>query len=33
MEGKPVKAWLFDKVLDVDHASDIQKAEAFLNGL
>ena len=26
----PVKAWPFSKVLDIDHASDIQKAEQFL---
>ena len=25
-----LKAWPFTKVLDIDHASDIQKAEAFL---
>ena len=27
-----LKAWPFTKVLDIDHASDIQKAEAFLRG-
>lgn len=27
----PLWAWPFTKVLDVDHASDIAKAEAFLN--
>ena len=25
-----LKAWLFSKVLDIDHATDIAKAEAFL---
>ena len=27
-----LKAWPFTKVLDIDHSSDIQKAEAFLRG-
>jgi len=31
-DGFRLKAWPFSKVLDVDHASDIQKAEAFLQG-
>ena len=31
-DGSRLKAWPFSKVLDVDHASDIQKAEAFLRG-
>ena len=31
-EGHPVKAWPFSKVFDIDHASDIQKAESFLLG-
>ena len=30
--GFRLKAWPFSKVLDVDHVSDIQKAEAFLQG-
>lgn len=29
-DGLKLKAWPFSKVLDIDHASDIQKAEAFL---
>ena len=29
-DGLRLKAWPFTKVLDIDHASDIQKAEAFL---
>ena len=29
-DGQRLKAWPFSKVLDIDHASDIQKAEAFL---
>ena len=29
-DGFRLKAWPFSKVLDVDHVSDIQKAEAFL---
>ena len=29
-EGFRLKAWPFSKVLDVDHASDVQKAETFL---
>jgi hypothetical protein len=29
-DGFKLKAWPFSKVLDVDHVSDIQKAEAFL---
>ena len=29
-EGLRLKAYPFSKVLDIDHASDIQKAEAFL---
>ena len=31
-DGFRLKAWPFSKVLDVDHASDVQKAEAFLRG-
>ncbi|BEG99297.1 NDP-sugar synthase [Bacteroides sedimenti] len=30
-EGKKLKAYPFSKILDVDHATDIAKAEAFLN--
>lgn len=29
-DGLRIKAWPFSKILDVDHASDIKKAEAFL---
>lgn len=29
-DGLNLKAFVFDKVLDIDHASDIEKAEAFL---
>ena len=29
-DGLRLKAYVFPKILDVDHASDIQKAEAFL---
>lgn len=31
-DGLRLKAWPFSKVLDIDHASDIQKAECFLRG-
>jgi NDP-sugar pyrophosphorylase family protein len=31
-DGYRLKAWPFSKVLDIDHVSDIQKAEAFLRG-
>lgn len=31
-DGLRLKAWPFSKVLDIDHAGDIQKAEAFLRG-
>lgn len=31
-DGLHLGAYPFSKVLDVDHASDIEKAEAFLNG-
>ncbi len=31
-EGKVLKAYPFSKILDVDHAEDIEKAEAFLHG-
>lgn len=31
-DGLRLRAFPFSKVLDVDHASDIQKAEAFLKG-
>ena len=30
-EGLKLKAYPFSKILDVDHASDIEKAEAFLS--
>lgn len=30
-DGLHLKAYPFSKILDVDHASDIEKAEAFLN--
>lgn len=30
-DGSRLKAWPFSKVLDVDHASDVQKAETFLS--
>ena len=30
--GCRVQAWPFTKVLDIDHATDIQKAEAFVSG-
>ena len=30
-DGLQLKAYPFSKVLDIDHASDITKAEAFLN--
>ena len=29
-DGLRLQAWPFSKVLDIDHASDIQKAEGFL---
>ena len=29
-DGLKLKAYLFDKILDIDHASDIAKAESFL---
>ena len=29
-DGLKLKAHLFEKILDIDHASDITKAEAFL---
>lgn len=31
-DGLRLKAYVFPKILDVDHAADIQKAEDFLNG-
>ena len=31
-DGLHLKAYPFSKILDVDHASDIEKAEAFLKG-
>ena len=31
-EGCRLKAWRFSKVLDIDHATDIAKAEEFLSG-
>jgi len=30
-DGRKLKAYPFSKVLDIDHASDIEKAEAFLH--
>lgn len=30
-DGRKLKAYAFSKVLDIDHASDIKKAEDFLN--
>ena len=30
--GLKLKAYPLGKILDVDHAGDIEKAEAFLNG-
>ncbi len=30
-EGQQLKAWSFSKVLDIDHVSDIAKAEQFLS--
>lgn len=32
VDGLHLKAHLFSKILDVDHAADIEKAEAFLRG-
>jgi hypothetical protein len=29
-DGLRLEAWPFSKVLDIDHASDIEKAENFL---
>lgn len=29
-DGRKLKAYAFSKVLDIDHASDVQKAESFL---
>lgn len=31
-DGLRLKAYLFTKILDVDHAEDIEKAELFLKG-
>ena len=31
-DGFQLKAWPFSKIFDVDHASDVQKAEVFLRG-
>lgn len=31
-DGRRLKAWPFSKVLDIDHAADIGKAEDFLSG-
>ncbi len=31
-DGRQLKAYPFSKVLDIDHASDIQKAEEFIHG-
>ena len=33
VDGLRLKAYPFSKILDVDHASDIIKAEAFLNNI
>ena len=30
-DGLKLKAWPFSKILDVDHAADIAKAEQFLS--
>ena len=30
-DGRKLKAFAFSKVLDIDHASDIKKAEDFLS--
>lgn len=30
--GLKLRAWSFDKIIDVDHAGDIEKAESFING-
>ncbi|MEE1146590.1 MAG: NDP-sugar synthase, partial [Bacteroidaceae bacterium] len=32
-DGLHLKAYPFHKIVDVDHAEDIKKAEAFLNGI
>jgi len=29
-DGRRLKAWPFSKVLDIDHATDIKKAEDFI---
>jgi hypothetical protein len=31
-DGRQLRAFPFSKVLDIDHASDIVKAETFLQG-
>ena len=31
-DGLTLKAWPFGQVFDIDHASDIAKAEAFIMG-
>lgn len=31
-DRRRLKAYPFERILDVDHASDIAKAEAFLSG-
>jgi hypothetical protein len=31
-DGLKLVAWSFEKVLDIDHATDIEKAETFLKG-
>ena len=31
-DGMRLKAWPMTKVLDIDHADDIRKAEDFLSG-
>lgn len=30
-DGLALQAWCFDKIIDIDHAEDIQKAERFLS--
>ena len=30
-DGLQLRAYAFSKVLDIDHASDIEKAEAFIS--
>lgn len=28
--GQPIRAYIFDRIMDIDHAADLQKAEAWL---